>query len=407
MVQLGIAARYADVWLVTLDSNNPYPDGQGSLDDRGLSAVFSIYRVESVRTGRLVTGKLLPGLTPDSPEVREFLERWPGSSGRRESPLGWELLLFEAVPRRERWWLHVLLLLATLFSTVLAGSLLAGYAPILFTGVPLARGWWLMVPIALDYGALIPGLPFGLALVGVLALHEAGHYFAARYHRISVSPPFFIPFPPYFSIIGTLGAFIRLRSPTLSRTVLLDVGVAGPLVSFLVSLPLLWWGLSHSQVVHVLSAPPSPYMLGFVSQHFWLGGSLAMSGLTSLVLDLPGPGQVVDLHPIAFAGWLGLFVTALNLLPISQLDGGHILYALLGARQRLLAWLFFVVLVPLGFLWAGWWIWAVLVFAVGRGRIQHPPLYNAEESPRGIRVFLGLAAAVVFVLCFVPVPFRL
>ncbi|UCC71077.1 MAG: site-2 protease family protein [Gemmatimonadota bacterium] len=389
---------------MTLDSNSQSTRGQGPLDHL---AIFALCRVESVPAGRLVTGRLRPELTPESPEVRQVLADWPGSVGRREGPEGWEVFLFEPAARRERWWLHIVLLVATLFSTVVAGSLLTGHAPIWFQALRLFGGWWVPIPVAVDLGALVPGLPFGLALVGVLALHEAGHYFAARHHRISVTPPFFIPFPPYVSVIGTLGAFIRLRSPVLSRSTLLDVGVAGPLLSFLASLPLLWWGLAHSRVIVVAQEMPTGYLVRFATERFWLGGSLAMSGLARLALDLPGTGQVVELHPLAFAGWLGLFVTALNLLPISQLDGGHLLYALLGQRQRLLAWVFFLALIPLGFHWAGWWVWAVLVFAVGRGRIRHPPLYNSEEGPDRVRVAIGVAAAVAFVLCFVPVPFRL
>jgi hypothetical protein len=389
---------------VTSDSNSQYTDGQGLPDQL---AIFAFCRVETVRAGRLVTGRLLPGLTPESPEVRQVLEGWPGSVGAREEPLGWELFLFEPAPRRERWWLHFLLLAATLFSTVVAGSLLTGHAPIWFQALRLFGGWWIPIPVAVDVRALVPGLPFGLALVGILALHEAGHYFAARHHRISVTPPYFIPFPPYLSVIGTLGAFIRLRSPVLSRSTLLDVAVSGPLFSFLASLPLLWWGLAHSRVIEVAQAMPTTYLVRFATERFWLGGSLAVSGFTRLVLDFPGAGHVVELHPIAFAGWLGLFVTALNLLPISQLDGGHLLYALLGSRQRLLAWAFFVALIPLGFLWAGWWVWAVLVAGVGRGRIEHPPVYDAGQRPDGVRVAIGLAATVAFVLCFVPVPFRL
>ncbi len=327
--------------------------------------------------------------------------------GVREGPLGWEVFLFEPAARRERWWLHLLLLLATVFSTVVAGSLLTGHAPIWFQVLHVFHGWWVPIPVAVDVRAMVAGLPFGLALVGILALHEAGHYFAARHHRMSVTPPYFIPFPPYVSVIGTLGAFIRLRSPVLSRSTLLDVGVSGPLLSFVASLPLLWWGLAHSRVIAVAQSLPSTYLVRFATERIWLGGSLAMSGLTRLALDYPGPSHVVELHPIAFAGWLGLFVTALNLLPISQLDGGHLLYALLGARQRPLAWAFFLALIPLGFLWAGWWVWAVLVFAVGRGRIQHPPLYGAEQGPNGARVVIGLAAVAAFVLCFVPIPFRL
>jgi hypothetical protein len=388
---------------VTPDSNIQHADGQGSAD---YLAIFAFCRVESVRAGRLVTGRLLPGLTPESAEVREALADWPGSVGAREEPLGWELFLFEPAARRERWWLHALLLGATVFSTVVAGSLLTGHWPIGFEPVSLFGGWWLPVPVAVYGRALVPGLPFGLALIGILGVHEAGHYFAARHHRISVTPPYFIPFPPYLSVIGTLGAFIRLRSPVLSRSTLLDVAVSGPLLSFVGSLPLLWWGLAHSRIIAAVNTPTT-YLVRFASERFWLGDSLAMSWLTRLVLDLPGTGHVVEMHPIAFAGWLGLFVTALNLLPISQLDGGHLLYALLGSRQRLAARAFFVALIPLGFLWAGWWVWAVLAAGVGRGRVQHPPLYNSEQGPGSVRIAVGLGAALAFVLCFVPVPFRL
>ncbi len=394
---------------MTPDSNSQSTSGQG-LSDKGrpedLLTVFEFCRVQQLPAGRMLSGQLLPGLTPEAPAVREFLSRWPGSAGWRGGPAGWELFLFEPAPRRERWWLHAALLIVTLFSTITAGSLLAGQVPIWFQRWPIVGDWWIPIPAALDPGAFVLGLPFGLALVGILALHEAGHYFAARHHRISVTPPFFIPFPPYISVIGTLGAFIRLRSPVLDRRTLLDVGVAGPLASFLVSLPVLWWGLAHSPVVTVMRAPTA-YLVRFAGERFWLGGSLAMTALSRLLVDFPEAGQVVELHPIAFAGWLGLFVTALNLLPISQLDGGHILYAMLGSRQRPLAWLFFLALIPLGFLWAGWWAWAILVFAIGRGRVQHPPLYNAEDGPGRVRVALGLAAALAFVLCFVPIPFRL
>ncbi|UCF19668.1 MAG: site-2 protease family protein [Gemmatimonadota bacterium] len=398
-------ARNADNGLVTEDLNSLFRQNQGFPEDFG---IFANFRLETVPAGRVLAGRLRAELTPDSPEVREYLGRWPGYAGQREGPQGWELFLVEPTVRRERWWLHGVLLALTLFSTVVAGSLLAGQTPILFTGLHLFDEWWLPVPLMVDFRALVPGLPFGLALVTVLAVHEAGHYFTARHHRISVTPPFFIPFPPYISIIGTLGAFIRLRSPVLTRPVLLDVGVAGPLLSFAASLPLLWWGLLRSQVVLVLAEMPSRYMVHFAGQEqFWLGGSLVLKGMARLTLGVSGTGELLILHPLAFAGWLGLFVTALNLLPISQLDGGHILYALLGSRQRPLAWVFFALLIPLGLLWAGWWVWATLVFAIGRGRVQHPPLFNDQESPRGRRLWLGLAAGLMFALSFVPIPFLL
>ncbi len=178
-------------------------------------------------------------------------------------------------------------------------------------------------------------------------------------------------------------------------------------MSFAASLPLLWWGLSHSVVVPVSSAVPSGYLLQFGGEHFWLGGSLALDGLARLLAGVAGSGEVLALHSIAFAGWLGLFVTALNLLPISQLDGGHILYAVFGSRQRVLAWLFFLALIPLGWLWPGWWVWALLVFVIGRGRIAHPPLFSPERGPAGARVAFMVAGVAIFVLCFIPVPFRL
>lgn len=389
---------------MTSDSNRLPPPGQ---DLSVLARVFAVYRVESVRKGRVVSGTLLPGLGPSSPEVRELLGVWQGSYAMRQGPFGYEVLLFQAPPQRERWWLHALLFAATLFSTVIAGSLLSGYYPVQFYALTLFDGWWLPVPVGIDVRLLPAGLPFGLALVGILALHEAGHYFVARHYRISVTPPYFIPIPPYISVIGTLGAFIRLRSPVLSRRHLLDVGAAGPLMSFFASLPILWWGLAHSRILSVPSEAPSLFLVRFASERFWLGGSPVLLAMCRALLDFPGPGQVLEMHPVAFAGWLGLFVTALNLLPISQLDGGHILYAVLGPRQKALAWAFFLALIPLGLLWAGWWVWAVLVFAIGRGRIQHPPLFDAGVGLNRQRVQVGLAMAAIFLLCFVPMPFRI
>ena len=406
-VELQLRARGADTWLVTSYFNERFVLGQGLTE---LPSIFALWRVEKVPGGRVITGRLLAGLDLDTPEVGEFLARWHGRHSVRSSPHGWDVLLFEPAKRRERWWLHGLLLAATLFSTTVAGSLLAGRSPIEFAALLFWQGAWLPVPVSLDPRALAVGSPFGISLVVVLALHEAGHYVAARRHSISVTPPFFIPFPPYVSIIGTLGAFIRLRSPVMSRNALLDVGVAGPVMSFLASIPLLWWGLLHSGVAP-LAFVPGPYAIGFSSgsgvDYFSLGDSLAMAGLARVLLGFDAAHQVLRLHPVAFAGWLGLFVTALNLLPLSQLDGGHILYAALGRYQRPLAWAFFVALVPLGFLWAGWWVWAVLVFSIGRGRVKHPAVFNAERGLTPTRRAVALGAAILFLVCFVPVPFAL
>ena len=368
---------------------------------------FEVYRIQAVSGGEVITGRLLPGLSPETPDVRRALQEWEGTHESREREGRWDLLLFRPRDSRERWWLHALLFVLTLFSTMVAGGLLAGLHPIGFTVMPLIGGWWLPLPVSIDWGALAAGTPFGISLVLILLVHESGHYLAARYYRISVSPPYFIPFPPYVSIIGTLGAFIRLRSPLMNRKALLDVGVAGPLASFFASLPVLWWGLAHSPVVGSSRNVTSPYLVRFLSEEIWLGASPLFSVLAHAVLDLGEPNSVVLLHPMAFAGWLGLFVTALNLLPISQLDGGHILYATVGSGQRMLAMLFFLGLLPLGYLWAGWWVWAALVFFIGRGRIGHPPIFNADRGLSTSRMLLGIAAGLAFVACFVPIPFRI
>ena len=370
--------------------------------------LFEIYRSEKIRGGEIVSGRLLPGLDTSSPAVRDALDRWPGPYESRRRAGAWELLLYRPAERRERWWLHVGLLIVTLLSTILAGAMLAGQQPIGFALLPLGAEWSLPIPVSLKFDAFLLGAPFGVALVTILFLHESGHYVTARHHRISVSPPYFIPFPPYVSVIGTLGAFIRLRSPLMNRRALLEVGVAGPLASFLASLPVLWWGLLHSRVIS--PAPPGipgPYLIRFMGQEIWLGGSIIFSGMVRLLLDFGGGGEVLLLHPVAFAAWVGLFVTALNLLPISQLDGGHILYSLLGDRQQKLALIFFILLLPLGFLWAGWWLWAAVVFIVGRGRVGHPPVFNEDRGLTRTGMTLVLAAALVFILCVVAVPFRL
>jgi len=408
-VEFHLRTRGADAWLVSKNSNERFVLGQGLPE---LGSIFALWRIERIPGGRIVTGRLLPHLELESAEVSSFLKRWKGRHSVRSGPHGWDVLLFEPVERRERWWLHGLLLAMTLISTTVAGALLAGERPpIEFAAMLYWQGAWLPVPVGLDLSALAAGLPFAVSLVAVLSLHEAGHYVAARRHSISVSPPFFIPFPPYVSIIGTLGAFIRLRSPVMNRDALLDVGVAGPVLSFLASIPLVCWGLLNSQVLSGGASPPGPYLIGLSSggatDYFSLGNSLAMGVVARLLLGFDSAQSVLYLHPVAFAGWLGLFVTALNLLPLSQLDGGHILYAALGRHQRPLAWAFFIVLVPLGLLWAGWWVWAVLVYVIGRGRIRHPAVFDAERGLTPARRAVALGAAILFALCFVPVPFAL
>jgi membrane-associated protease RseP (regulator of RpoE activity) len=234
-----------------------------------------------------------------------------------------------------------------------------------------------------------------------------GHYFAARTHRVRASLPYFIPFPPYFSIIGTVGAFIRLRGPTVRRAILFDVGAAGPIASFAVSVPLLAVGLALSRPVPGEASLATPFVIEFVGQSVGLGNG----PLTHLLASLLAPGVVgetlIHLHPLALVGWLGLFVTALNLLPFGQLDGGHILYALAPERHRVAARAFYLCLVPLGLLWWGWWAWGILVMLVNRGTVEHAEVIQPEEGIGPLRRVLAWLLIAMFFLTLVPVPLRL
>lgn len=359
-----------------------------------------------LRNEEVVEGHLHPELDPEGPEIREALRRWEGAHYRRETPFGTHLTLVRrrAPPMRNRWWLHGLLLAATLFTTTLAGAFFAGEAPLRMALVP-AEPLLLPVPVGLNFAALPAGLLFSLPLCFILLAHELGHFVAARRHRMDVSPPYFIPAPHWFSLIGTFGAFIRLRSAILNRAVLLDVGAAGPVLSFVLSVPALWVGLALSESVPVVPDDAlTPYVAMFAGQVIWLGGSLGLEGASFLAGT---SGSLVLLHPLALAGWLGLFVTALNLFPLSQLDGGHVLYALLGRRQRWFGILFLLALLGLGFLWVGWWVWAGLILLLSRGRIQHPPVYDMDFPVRGARRWVGWACLAIFMLSFTPVPFQI
>lgn len=368
-----------------------WPDGWANL--------FEGYQMAEYAGGRLVRGRLRPRLEPDGPEVQAVLRRWPGPTALRASAEGVELTLFAGGRVRPRWWLHGLCFALTAASVCVAGSLLSGQDPILVTRPP--------VRVAVDPVALAAGAPFAAVLLAILLAHELGHYAAARRHRMQVTPPFFIPFPAYVSIVGTLGAFIRLRSPLLGRRPLLDIGVAGPFAGFVPSALATVVGFLGSEPVPAGEvAPPAPFVVSFLGTEIWVGGSLFLYATRALVLGGAGSSAIL-LSPLALAGWFGLFVTALNLLPLGQLDGGHILYALDPAAQRRVSWATLFALLPLGLAWPGWWVWAALVFLVGRGRLAHPAVWDAETPLDRRRMRLAWTAFGVLVLTFVPRPFVL
>lgn len=375
-------------------------------------SVFSTYRILSFGGGEVVHGFLRPELTEDHPEVQEILDRWEGTARFQEAPSGIHLVL-ETEPERPRLAraglqgvIHLALFLMTLFTTLVAGALLQGMDP-LGTELIGLGGAFVPVPTGVDVPELLQGWPFALPLMGILLGHELGHYVAARLHRIRASLPYFIPFPPYYSVVGTLGAFIRLRSPMANRSSLLDVGAAGPIASFLLSIPVLWVGLSLSQTVPVSAAEFTPYVIQFAGQPIRIGDGLFVRALALLHFGGEVGEQAILLHPVAFAGWIGLFVTFLNLLPFGQLDGGHVGFAIWGRRQRLAGLVFLMSLIPMGFIWWGWWFWGVVAFLINRGRLTHPAVLVEEIPVDSGRRWVGWACVAMLLLTFAPVPVSL
>jgi len=235
---------------------------------------------------------------------------------------------------------------------------------------------------------LLAGVPFAFTLIGILLAHELGHFFACRYYGISASYPYFIPAP---TLIGTMGAFIRIRSPIYNRKALFDVGLSGPVVGFLFAIPAL--------AIAVLSSKVVPFSDAHASIVF--GQPLALRILVAILRPGVAPGDLL-LHPVGRAAWVGLFATALNLLPGGQLDGGHILYAVASKYHRRISIALALLLLPIGvFFWKGWILWSVLLLAIG---FRHPPLLNQWEKLDRSRLIWTGFAILMFILCFMPMP---
>lgn len=268
----------------------------------------------------------------------------------------------------------------------------------------VTRFKWPVVNIILFLATVVtvffawPGPParrieYAVALMTILLFHEFGHYLAGRRRGVLMSLPYFLPAPGFINIIGTFGAVIKSRSFFTNRRDLIEVGAAGPIAGFVISVIALSIGLHYSQIVAT-----------GMSGGLQLGDSLLMRLLTRVIIGPIPEGYDFVLSPAAFAGWVGLLVTMLNLLPLGQLDGGHILYGLVGHYQHLVGKIFLAIIFVLGFWWPGWWLFAALAFLF---RLNHPPTYNdAMPLPLSARL-LGLAAILIFVIGFIPVPITL
>ena len=314
------------------------------------------------------------------------------------------IILLDGViePKPSNPWINLFLFVLTVGSVLLAGALYGYGGPL---GGDLLANLW-------------RGWPFALSLLAILLAHEFGHYTAGRLHRSAVTLPYFIPFP--LSVFGTLGAFIQLKEPPKNRNTLLDIGAAGPYAGLVVAIPVLIFGLLTSTVTY-LPATPIPgqsfegnsifyLLLKFAIFGDWLPRPEGLQG--SLLFwhwlhyfftgsPLPLGGLDVTLNQVAWAGWAGLLVTALNLIPVGQLDGGHLLYVLIGRKARYAMPVAVVLLVAMGFVWSGWFIWAALIFFVGR--------YHAEPLDQitpltPLRKVAAVGGLVLFVLLFMPVP---
>src|SRR3990172_1468355 len=391
-----------------------------ALGERLISVVRQVMRVTDVTSGGEGYAVRFRGeLMVDSIQAYDHLKPLFASQGltlmlRAEGDshvvLGVQGLI---KPRPSNPVINAVLFGATLLSVLLAGALYGYAGP-----EPVSAGELLLGLVR----SLPAGIPFAASLLAILLAHEFGHYLAARFHNTAVTLPYFLPFPG--SPFGTLGAFIQLKEPPKNRRVLLDIGLAGPLAGLAVAIPILLFGLAISQVTQlpsttrlaanqVLEGNSILYLAGkFLVTGKLLPEPVSYGGVGPLVywlryffFGLPTPfgGLDVQLSAVAWAGWAGLLVTALNLIPAGQLDGGHLLYVLLGKRaSRVLPYLT-VALIGLGLVWSGWWLWAALIFFLGRTHAQPMDEITPLDATRKALAVFGL---LVFLLTFTPVPLR-
>jgi membrane-associated protease RseP (regulator of RpoE activity) len=279
--------------------------------------------------------------------------------------------------------LHLALFLATFGTTLVAGALFH------VDNAPPSDQW---LSIAKDPPRWLVGMPYALSVLSILLAHEMGHYFACRYYRIQVSLPYFLPGLP---ILGTFGAFIRIRGPIPNRKALFDVGIAGPLAGFVVALPIFLYGMSHSRIIPMSEAGDTEFFLGF---------PLLFLGAVHWFFPHLPEGAVLSLSPYLSAAWVGMLATSLNLLPAGQLDGGHLCYAISRRFHTRISRATLVGVILLGALHRGWLVWAVALLFLGE---RHPSLLNETVPLSQGRKALAILALMILLLSFMPVPIQL
>jgi membrane-associated protease RseP (regulator of RpoE activity) len=311
---------------------------------------------------------------------------------------------------KQNYWIHIGLFLVTLVTTTIAGL-----------------EWTTSKAAPYEFSELANGLPYALSILFILGVHEFGHYFAAVYHKVKTTLPYFIPFPPLpgFLNFGTMGAVIRTKTPIPNNKAMFDIGVAGPLAGFVACLIVLIYGFTH--------LPPMEYILSIHSDYFLptygqgeinlrFGDTLLFSFLRDVLTNqnqFVPPMTEIYHYPYLCVGWFGLFVTSMNLIPVGQLDGGHVIYSMFNEKKHeAIASVAMILLLALGVLgilnaffdinmkfgWSGWLFWAfILYFFI---KIKHPPVYQFEELGLG-RKIVGYIAIIIFIVAFSPIPFEI
>jgi membrane-associated protease RseP (regulator of RpoE activity) len=274
-------------------------------------------------------------------------------------------------PERKRIWINILLFTVTVITTTVAGAESVESIGKIF----------------------LSGLPFSMTIMIILLSHEMGHYLTARHFGIKATLPYFIPFP---SIIGTMGAVIKLKSPIYNRRALLYIGAMGPIVGFIFSLIAIIVGVYISEIKPI---PVKPDDL-----NIFFGDSILSASIIRIIHGPIQSGYDIYLSPYAWAGWIGFLITGLNLMPIGQLDGSRVVFALLGRRQLIVGWAAFIGLVILSFIWPGWIVWIILSIVLLK--IGHPPIEDMSGLSTREKI-IGYVCILIFLITFIPVPVKI
>lgn len=323
-----------------------------------------------------VSGKIYPPVESSIAEIKKFCSATtytPLFSSEKGRDIV-RLVILPHITEKPKYWLNILLFLATVLTTLIAGSMNSG-------GDPFK-----------NFSDILKGIPFSFSLMAILTCHELGHYFVSRKEGMIASLPYFIPVP--FHFLGTFGAIIKMRSVVPTRKALLKVGMAGPLCGFVVALFVSAIGIYLSEIKFIPGGGP----------YLRLGDSLLFYLINRLIHPVIPEGADIFLHPMAFAGWIGFLVTSMNLIPIGQLDGGHVAYSLFLKKQKLLYLPLIIILLGFGILWQGWIIWGLLAFILTRKE----PLIQDTLTPLSRREkLLALIPLIILLLTFIPKPFEI